>query len=145
MHATKAALPPIVGRGWVGEDQVGKKGRAKLGDCLVAPEVMGKAAIDPWQPYLVAPVGGCKQPADGVLSPPCSQTEQSGEGNVMVLTPQRTWVRVPSTLANNHAAALVDFPPPNDCKGHKVARGVCHWGHQQLHAPLLVVRRDWCQ
>jgi hypothetical protein len=30
----------------------------------------------------------------------------------MVLMPQRTWARVPSTLASNRAAALVDFPPP---------------------------------
>jgi hypothetical protein len=30
----------------------------------------------------------------------------------MALTPQRTWARVPSTLASNHAAALVEFPPP---------------------------------
>jgi hypothetical protein len=54
----------------VGEDQVGKKGWAELGDGLVAPEVMGKGAIDPLQPYLVAPVGGCEQPANGVHSPP---------------------------------------------------------------------------
>jgi hypothetical protein len=30
----------------------------------------------------------------------------------MVLTSQRTWVRVPSTPASNRAAALMDFPPP---------------------------------
>jgi hypothetical protein len=61
--------PPIVGRGWVGEDQVGEKGWAKLGDGLVAPEVTGEGAINPWQPYLVAPVGSCEQPANGVHSP----------------------------------------------------------------------------
>jgi hypothetical protein len=30
----------------------------------------------------------------------------------MALMPQRTWVRVPSTLASNRVAAFVDFPPP---------------------------------
>jgi hypothetical protein len=30
----------------------------------------------------------------------------------MALTPQRTWARVPSTLASDCAAALVEFPPP---------------------------------
>ncbi len=30
----------------------------------------------------------------------------------MALTPQRTWVRVPSTLASNRATAFGDFPPP---------------------------------
>jgi hypothetical protein len=35
----------------------------------------------------------------------------------MALTPQRTWVRVPSTLASDRAAALVDFPPPMLMKG----------------------------
>ena len=69
-RAAGAALPPIVGRGWVGEDQVGKKGWAELSDGLVTPEVTGKGAINPWQPYLVAPIGGCKQPANGVHSPP---------------------------------------------------------------------------
>jgi hypothetical protein len=45
--ATKAALPPIVGRRWVGEDRVGKKGRAELGDGVAASVVAGKDAIDP--------------------------------------------------------------------------------------------------
>ncbi len=54
----------------MGEDRVGKKGWAKLGDGLVTPEVTGEGAIDPWRPYLVAPVGICKRPADGVHSPP---------------------------------------------------------------------------
>jgi hypothetical protein len=40
----------------------------------------------------------------------------------MALTPQRTWARVPSTLASNPAATLVDFPPSclqraQSCKG----------------------------
>ncbi len=40
----------------------------------------------------------------------------------MALTPQRTWARVPSTLASDHVAALMDFPPPclqraQSCKG----------------------------
>jgi hypothetical protein len=65
-HANEVGLPPL----WVGEDRVSKKGWAELGDGLVAPEVMDEGAIDPWRPYLVAPVGGCKQPADGVYSPP---------------------------------------------------------------------------
>jgi hypothetical protein len=47
-HAAEAALPPIIGRGWVGEDQVSKKEWAKLGDGLVAPEKTGKGAINPW-------------------------------------------------------------------------------------------------
>jgi hypothetical protein len=46
-HAAEAALPPIVGRGWVGEAQVGKKGRAELGDGIAASVVAGKGAIDP--------------------------------------------------------------------------------------------------
>ena len=45
--AAEAALPPIVGRGWVGEDQVGKKGRAKLGDGVAASVVAGEGAINP--------------------------------------------------------------------------------------------------
>jgi hypothetical protein len=52
-YATGAAngivLPPIVGRGWVGEDQVGKKGRAELGDGIAAAVVAGKGAIDPYK------------------------------------------------------------------------------------------------
>jgi hypothetical protein len=77
------------------------------------------------------------------IPPPCSQRAQSGEGNAMSLTPQRTWARVPSTLASNGVATLVDFPP-HACKGHEVARGVCCQGRQWLHAPLLMVRGDWC-
>jgi hypothetical protein len=45
--AAEAALPPIVGRGWVGEDQVGKKGWAELGDSVAASVVAGKGAIYP--------------------------------------------------------------------------------------------------
>jgi hypothetical protein len=60
-------FPPIVRRGWVGEDRVGKKGWAKLGDGLVAPEVTGVGAINPWLPYLVAPVGSFEQPANRFL------------------------------------------------------------------------------
>ena len=45
--AAKAALPPIVGRGWVGEDQVGKKGQAKLGNGVAASVVADEGAIDP--------------------------------------------------------------------------------------------------
>ncbi len=63
----------------MGEDQVGKKGWAELGDGLVATEVTGKGAIDPWRPYLVASVGGCERPADGVHSPP-----HAHEGNEVV-------------------------------------------------------------
>ncbi len=69
-RVAEAVLPPILVRGWMGEDQVSKKGWAKLGDGLVAPEVTGEGAINPWQLYLVAPVGGCEQPANGVHSPP---------------------------------------------------------------------------
>jgi hypothetical protein len=46
-HADKAALPSIVGRGWVGEDRVGKKGWAKLSNGIAASVVAGKGAIDP--------------------------------------------------------------------------------------------------
>jgi hypothetical protein len=46
-HAAKTALPPIIGRRWVGEDQVGKKGRAKLGDGIAASVVAGEGAINP--------------------------------------------------------------------------------------------------
>jgi hypothetical protein len=46
-HAAKAALPPIVGRGWVGEDQVGKKGQAELGNGVATSVVAGKGAINP--------------------------------------------------------------------------------------------------
>ncbi len=45
--AAKAALPPIVGRGWVGEDQVSKKGRVKLGNGVDASVVASEGAIDP--------------------------------------------------------------------------------------------------
>jgi hypothetical protein len=45
--ATEAVPPPIVGRGWVGEDRVGKKGRAELGDCIAAFVVAGEGAINP--------------------------------------------------------------------------------------------------
>jgi hypothetical protein len=56
----------------VGEDQVGMKGRAKLGDGLVPPEVTGEGAINSWRlcPCRVAPVGGCEQPANGEHPPP---------------------------------------------------------------------------
>jgi hypothetical protein len=37
---------------------------------------------------------------------------QSGEGNEMALMPLRIWARVPSTLASNCAALLVDIPLP---------------------------------
>jgi hypothetical protein len=67
--AAKVALPPIVG-GWEGDDQVGQKGQAELGDDLAAPVVTGKGTIVPWQPCGVAPVGGCVQPSNGVHSPP---------------------------------------------------------------------------
>jgi hypothetical protein len=46
-HAAKAALPPIIGRGWVGEDRVGKKGWAELGNGIAASVVAGEGAIDP--------------------------------------------------------------------------------------------------
>jgi hypothetical protein len=71
-RAAEVVLPPIVGRGWVGEDRVGEKGWAELGDGLAAPEVTGEGAIDPWRPYLVAPVSSCERPAGGVHSSPCS-------------------------------------------------------------------------
>jgi hypothetical protein len=45
--AAKVALPPIIGRGWVGEDRVGKKGWAELGNGVAASVVAGKGAIDP--------------------------------------------------------------------------------------------------
>jgi hypothetical protein len=48
-RATEAALPPIVG-GWEGDDLVGEKGWAKLGDGLAAPVVTGKGAIVPLRP-----------------------------------------------------------------------------------------------
>ncbi len=48
-HAPKAALPPIVGRGWMGEDRVGKKGWAELGDGFAASVVAGEGAIDPYE------------------------------------------------------------------------------------------------
>ena len=38
-RAAEAALPPIIGRGWVGEDRVGKEGGAELGDGFVASVV----------------------------------------------------------------------------------------------------------
>jgi hypothetical protein len=82
LRAAEVALPPIVG-GWEGYDQVGKKGWAELCDDLAAPVVMGKGAIDPWQPCGVALVGGCRGPANGVHSPPCLQRAQSGEGNTI--------------------------------------------------------------
>ncbi len=47
--AAKAALPPIVGRGWVGEDRVGKKGWAELSDGFAASLVAGEGAIDPYK------------------------------------------------------------------------------------------------
>jgi hypothetical protein len=67
--ATKAVLSPIVG-GWEGDDQVGEKGQAEFGDGLAAPVVTGEGAIVPWQPWGVAPVGGCGRPADGVHPSP---------------------------------------------------------------------------
>ncbi len=48
-RAAEAALPPIVGRGWVGEDRVGKEGWAKLGDGFPASVVAGKGAINPYE------------------------------------------------------------------------------------------------
>jgi hypothetical protein len=45
-HVAEAALPPIFGRGWVGEDRVGKKGRAELGDGIAASVVAGEGAIN---------------------------------------------------------------------------------------------------
>jgi len=48
-RAAEAALPPIVGRGWVGEDRVGKKGWAELGDGFAASVVAGEGAIDPYE------------------------------------------------------------------------------------------------
>ncbi len=45
--AAEAALPPIIGRGWVGEDQVGKKGWAKLGNGIAASVVASEGAINP--------------------------------------------------------------------------------------------------
>jgi hypothetical protein len=57
----------------MGEDRVGEKGRAKLGDGLVAPEVMGKGTINPWQPYLVAPVGGLNNQPTEYNPPPHAQ------------------------------------------------------------------------
>ncbi len=88
----------------MGEDRVSKKGRAKLGDGLVAPEVMGKGAIDPWQPYLVAPVGSCEQPADGVHSGECNGVDtpkDMGEGaiNPCKQLCSRIWGLPPPMLA----------------------------------------------
>ncbi len=72
-------LPPIIGRGWVGEDQVSKKRWAKLGDGVAASVVacegaielfakqsgglawadgIGGAAVGPYSPPMVAEVGG---------------------------------------------------------------------------------------
>jgi hypothetical protein len=48
-HAAKVALPPIVGRGWVGGDRVGQEGWAKLGNGFAASVVAGKGAIDPYK------------------------------------------------------------------------------------------------
>ncbi len=47
--AAKAAPPPIVGRGWVGEDRVRKKGWAELGDGVAASVVAGEGAINPYK------------------------------------------------------------------------------------------------
>ncbi len=44
--AAKASLPPIVGRGWVEEEQVSKKGRVELGNGVAASVVAGKGAIN---------------------------------------------------------------------------------------------------
>ena len=46
-HAAKAVLPPIVGRGWVGEDRVSKKGRAELGNGVAAFVVASEGVINP--------------------------------------------------------------------------------------------------
>ena len=48
-RTAKAMLPPIVGRGWVGEDRVGKEGGAELGNGFVASMVAGEGAIDPYE------------------------------------------------------------------------------------------------
>ena len=48
-RAAEAAVPPIVGRGWVGEDRVGKEGGAELGNGFVASVVAGKGPIDPYE------------------------------------------------------------------------------------------------
>jgi hypothetical protein len=41
-------LPPIVGRGWVGEDQVCKKGWVELGNGVATSVVAGEGAINPF-------------------------------------------------------------------------------------------------
>ncbi len=47
--AAETALPPIFGRGWVGEDQVSEKGWAELGDGFAASVVAGEGVIDPYE------------------------------------------------------------------------------------------------
>jgi hypothetical protein len=46
-HAAKAAFPLTVGRGWVGEDQAGKKGQAELSNGVATSVVVGEGAINP--------------------------------------------------------------------------------------------------
>jgi hypothetical protein len=71
-RAANAVLPPIVRRGWVGEDQVGKKGWAKLGDGIAASVVACKGAIEPFAKWSdgLAWANGIGGAAGGPYSPP---------------------------------------------------------------------------
>ncbi len=102
------ALPPIVGRGWVGEDRVSKKGRAKLGDGVAASVLAGEGAINPYK-RLCGRVWG--------LPPPCSQRAQGGKRNMPLGPPMASYSPVggkgrlvPTTWVSLLTAETVEAP-----------------------------------
>jgi hypothetical protein len=59
-------------------------------------------------PVLVA---AYNQPME-YFPPSCLQRAQNIEGNAILLMPQRTWVRVPSTRTSDRVVLLLDISPP---------------------------------